>query len=164
MSSFIDLMGSDVWTEVDIKSRLHAEIRSEVSEFAETELNRALQGKMLGIHTMSAEEMQTLMRFKSATERVTQLGKQARLDTVLLAKVLLHEAAVLRLSLLPVEPLPTPLPITDEDGNQIPVEVFVDTEYIEDASERREAQAVVAESSPDVLALNLLRNPVEEDE
>lgn len=164
MSSFIDLMGSDVWTEVDIKSRLHAEIRSEVSEFAETELNRALQGKMLGIHTMSAEEMQTLMRFKSATERVAMLGKQARLDTVLLAKVLLHEAAVLRLSLVPVEPLPSPEPVFDRDGNPMLVEEVIDAEYIEDASERREAEAVVAGSLPDVLALNLLRNPVEEDE
>ena len=91
MTSFINLMAFDVWSEADIKARLHADIRSEISEQSEQELNRALQGKMLGMHTMTPAETALLMLFKSATDRVALLGVQARADAALLAAVMALE-------------------------------------------------------------------------
>lgn len=137
MPSFIDLMADDVWSEADIKARLHAEMRSEVSEFAEIELNRALQGMAMGLHTLSAQEQHSLMRFKAATDRVALLGAEARADMALLHDVLALESAQHRLALPPVE---------------------VDA----DTAERAAAQGVVDAASPEALALCLLRNPAPE--
>lgn len=98
MSSFIDLMSNDVWGEADIKARLHAEIRSEVSELVETELNRALQGAMLGMHTLTPHEQEGLLHFKTATDRVALLGECARADAALLAQTMALEVAQRRLA------------------------------------------------------------------
>jgi hypothetical protein len=94
MTGFINLMGSDVWSEADIKSRLHSEIRAEVTEFAETELNRALQGAALGMHTLSQQEQVSLMHFKAVTDRVAALGVTARADAALLRGAMAVEAAL----------------------------------------------------------------------
>lgn len=94
MPSFIDLMADDVWSEMDIKSRLHAEIRSEISEFAETELSRALQGKFMGMHVLTAAERDSLTKFAAATARVALLGSHARADLLLLSEAHALEAAV----------------------------------------------------------------------
>lgn len=153
MTSFIDLMANDVWSETDIKSRLHAEIRSEVSEMAEQELNRALQGKMLGMHVMSQAEIALLMAFKAATDRAAVLGTAARADMALLNKVLVLEPAQRRLALEPVEP------VLDE------LEAIANVlELDRDALEREEAQVIIDAASADALALSLLRNPVPEPE
>lgn len=147
--SFIDLMANDVWSDADIKARLHAEIRSEVSEQSEAELNRALQGKMLGMHTMTPGEMALLMLFKGATDRVAVLGAAARADMALLAATLPVEAAQRRLAqpvVLPLEAGEPPVPINLEA-------VALDTQ------EREAAQAVVDGASAEALALALLRNP-----
>lgn len=92
MTSFIDLMASDVWSGADIKARLHAEIRSEVSEQSEQELSRALQGQLLGMHTLTPSEQAALLHFKAVTEQVALLGSQARVDAALLAEVMALEA------------------------------------------------------------------------
>lgn len=91
--SFIDMLANDIWSEADIKARLHAEIRSEISEFAETELNRALQGAALKMHTLTPSEMVVLMRFKAATDRAAALGVAARSDMALLNQVIAYERA-----------------------------------------------------------------------
>lgn len=167
MSSFINLMASDVWSEADIKSRLHAEIRSEISEQLEQELNRALQGKVLGMHTMTDAEMALLMQFKAATDRAAVLGSQARADRVLLGEVLAHESAVTRLSQAAVE-LPIaaepPTPVDGEPEVRYAPPAPDDTAYLADKAEREAAEAVVAVASPEVVALHLLRNPVKEEE
>lgn len=136
MSSFIDLMKNDVWSEADIKTRLHAEIRSEISEQSEAELNRALQGKILGMHTMTPGEMALLMAFKMATDRVALLGVQARADMALLAETMALESATARLA--------------RESAPDSP----------EDDAGRAAAEAVVTAASPQAQALHRLRNPV----
>jgi hypothetical protein len=148
MDSFINLMASTVWSEADIKSRLHAEIRSEISEFAETELNRALQGKFMGLHTLTAAEGASLAKFAAATTRVATLGTQARADMALLNEVLLLEPAQRRLAQAPLEPA-----LDDLGGVTNQPEIDVDT------LERDEALAVVAAASPEAIALALLRSP-----
>lgn len=133
MPSFINLMVNDVWTAADIKNRLHAEIRSEISEQAETELNRALQGAIMQMHTLTTAEQQALIGFKAATDRASAMGVAARTDWVLLNKTMAHEAAVTRLAL--------PVKLDNE----------------EDAAARTEAQSLVDEATPDVVALAALR-------
>jgi hypothetical protein len=132
-----------------MRSRLHAEIRSQVSEYAETELNRALQGAALGMHTLSDPEMASLMLFKSATDRVALLGTQARADMALLTEVLALEVAQARLAQPAIELL--------EEGEP-PVPVNLEAVAL-DVQEREVAQAVVDGASAAALALALLRNP-----
>lgn len=148
MASFINMLGSDVWSEADIKVRLHAEIRSEFSEMTETELNRALQGAALGLHTLTAEEQQTLMGFKAATDRASALGVAARADRSLLADAMSHEAAQARLALAPyLDPAP--------DADALPVEVDLEhaARVAADLQSRAAAQAVIDAASAGVIAL-----------
>ncbi|UUZ68072.1 hypothetical protein LP416_27795 [Polaromonas sp. P2-4] len=149
--SFIDLMKSDVWSEADIKARLHAEIRSEVSEFAETELNRALQGLAMGLHQLTTAEQAGLARFKACTDRVAALGLAARADMALLADTLKVEAAQRRLA------LPVLAPVSEGDPPVVANQTAVDA----DTGERTAAQAVVMAASPAALELVAQRNPVE---
>jgi hypothetical protein len=142
MSSFINLMASDVWSEADIKNRLHAEIRGEVSEQAETELNRALQGAALGMHTLTPQERVSLMAFKTVTNRVALLGAAARADAALLATVMELEVHARRLAL--------PVVLADLAIDQGLVDA--------DAAEREEAEAALVGASDPVLALLALRN------
>lgn len=130
--SFIDLMKNDVWSEADIKTRLHAEICSEVSELAETELNRALQGAALGLHTLTLQEREGLAHFKAATDRVAALGLAARADAALLHETMALEGAQRCLG---------------DDKT--------------DAQQRAAAQALIDVASPAALALSLLRKPAE---
>ena len=88
----IDLMQDYVWSDADIKARLHAEIRSEISELMETEINRALQGAALGVHKLTPQEMQAIQKFKVSTDRVAALGEKARADMALLNAALAYEA------------------------------------------------------------------------
>jgi hypothetical protein len=86
--SFVNLMGNDRWSAADIKTRLHALIRSEVSQQLEEELNRALQGMSLGLHTLTAQEQADLQKFKLVTDSVAAEGAAARADAALLHTVL----------------------------------------------------------------------------
>ena len=139
-------MANDVWSEADIKTRLHTEIRSVISEQAETELNRALQGAIMKMHVLTASEQKMLMGFKAATDRVAALGATARADSVLLTKTLAHEKAAKRLN----EP-PYILSNTEPD-------VFgeVSLQALDD-QERNAALLVVTAATQDVLELVGLR-------
>lgn len=134
--SFVDLMSSDIWTEAAIKSRLHAEIRGEISEQAEMECNRALQGAMLGAHTLTVQEKQAIGKFKVVTERVAALGVQARSDAALLVQIMALEEASRRLK----QPLTDPVDPVDE-------------------AERLAAQALLNAATPEALEWFERRNP-----
>jgi hypothetical protein len=154
MISFINLMASDVWSEADIKNRLHAEIRSQVSEQAETELSRALQGAALGMHTLTQQEQASLMAFKVATDRVAALGVQARADAALLAEVMVLEVHARRLALPAVEPV---MGLGAEPDDELVV-INVD-EVATDTAERDAAEAALAGATEAATALLALRNP-----
>lgn len=147
MESFIDLMADDVWSETDIKSRLHAEIRSEISEFAETELNRALQGAAFGMHTMTEDELTTLAQFKAATDRTYLLGQQARADMALLHEVFTLEPAQSRLARPKIEPIVE----NETTVNQLDIDI--------DVEERALSQSIVDTASEAAVELSLIRNP-----
>ena len=88
----IDLLADYVWSEADIKARLHAEIRSEISELMETEINRALQGAALGVHKLTPQEMQAIQKFKAVSDTVAASGVKARADMALLNAAMAYEA------------------------------------------------------------------------
>ena len=135
MSSFINLLGSDVWSEADIVNRTESMLRSEVSVAAEGILNRKIQGAMLGQYTLSLQEQAEIGHFAQITAMAQQAGEAARADMALLRNTLMLEAAQRRL---------------------------LQPEAIDDAADalaRLAAQATIDAASPDVLALAALRNP-----
>lgn len=134
MTSFVDLMASDVWTEADIKTRLHAMIRSQFSAEVEEELSRAVMGAMLGQHQITAEEGAKLARFKALTDQVALVGAAARADWALLRQVMEVEAAQRRLD----------QPTDDSEP---------------DLAERAAAQAVLDAAGPQVLEWVEKRRP-----
>lgn len=148
--SFVDLMKNDVWSEADIKARLHAEIRSEISEFSETEINRALQGAALGLHTLTAAEEAAIAHFKAATDRVAVLGAQARADAALHHEALAVEEAQARLA------LPVVSPVRDAGGS-----VTNQAAVTADSEGRATAQAVVNAATQPVLDLIAQRAEVQ---
>lgn len=160
MTSFVNLLGSDVWSDADIKSRLHAEIRSVVSELAETELNRALQGMAMGMHVLSPAEQASLMLFKATTDSVALAGIEARADMALLQSVFEYEAAQARLLQEPVL-TPATITVTDVEGAETTV---ANPAVVIDAAERITAQAGIDAASVETLDLVLLRNPPPEPE
>jgi hypothetical protein len=96
--SFVDLMGSDRWSEADIKTRLHALIRTQFSQEAEDELSRASLGAALQQHTLTPEEYQRILQFKALTEHVAVVAAQARQDAALLNETLDAEIHLRRLA------------------------------------------------------------------
>lgn len=133
--SFIDLMQDTAWTEADIKARLHAIIRSEISEQAELEINRALQGAALGVYKLTLQDQQAIGRFKAVTDQASAVGVQARADMALLHKALDYEAAY-REWLADPE-LPTPgadpetLALVEQRGRLVEPEPLVEPETID---------------------------------
>ena len=80
MTSFVDLMGNDVWSEADIKSRLHAMIRARFSEQVEAELSRSVMGAMLGQHQITPQEGAAIAAFKARADVVAEaMGKKYRI-------------------------------------------------------------------------------------
>lgn len=133
MTGFVDLMGNDVWSEADIKARLHAMIRARFSEQVEAELSRAVMGAMLGQHQITPQEGAAIAAFKALTDEVAVVGVQARSDWALLQQVFAVEAAQRRLSV--------PEPEVPEVPNA------------QDEAERAQAQSLIDAASPEVVAL-----------
>ena len=103
--SFVDLMGHDVWSEVDIVNRTEAMIASEFPPATVAILNRKATGQALGQYALSMEEGMELMRYAQVSEEARLAGAQARADMVLLSEVLPLEKAFLRLRQPVLEPL-----------------------------------------------------------
>lgn len=152
MDSFINLMGNDVWSEADIKARLHAELRGAISDYAETELKRALFAKSELGRPLTVAENTLLVQFATAEHRVALLGVQARADAILLSATFQVDAARQRLERPAVLPVLAPPEAVDESAEAVQA----------DTAERDAAQGVVDAASPEALALSLLRNPAPE--
>lgn len=102
MTSFIDLMASDVWSDADITRRTEAMIRTEFSDEAETILNRKALGMSLGTYSPSSEELTEMARYTAVAQAAHDAGVAARADMALLNRVLAIEAARRRLAAPPV--------------------------------------------------------------
>lgn len=140
MTSFIDLMASDVWTDADITRRTEAMVRKEFSVEAETVLNRKVVAMGIGQYEPTAADMFEMARFRDVVEAAHDAGVAARADMALLAQVLALEAAHRRLA--------QPLPPDDAPPEDTAA----------DAAERAAAQAVVDGAQLPVRNLFDLRN------
>jgi len=147
MSSFINLMASDIWSETDIVRRTEAMIYSQFSREQESILNRKATGAALGQYTLTTEELADLQRYAQVTEDARQAGNAARADMALLLQVFDVEAAMRRLAVPEVDP---------DEANEAEVE--------QDRVERQAAQDVIDNASPEVMAVVELRNPQPEEE
>lgn len=141
MSSFIDLMANDIWSDADITRRTEAMVRSEFSLEAETILNRKVAGISLGQYSPTPDDLAEMARFKSVVDAAHDEGVAARADMALLLQVFPLEEAQRRLD------------------RPLPGEEATEDEIAADAAERAAAQAVIDAASPEATALFDLRNP-----
>jgi hypothetical protein len=142
--SFVDLMGSIVWTSADIDAKVQALIRSRVSESDELKAARLQRMGNDPLFVASVDEW---------ISQCVKQGRQARADMVLLHQVLDMEIAARRLAQPVVEPE------YDEQGNVINQEA-IDLDMLE----RGEAQYVLDHASPEARELYDKRNPPIEPE
>lgn len=147
MTSFINLLASDVWSEADIVARTEAMVRSEVSAVDERIINRKLQGAMLGQYTLSEAEQHEVEHFARVTQTAQAAGMAARADMALLHRVFALESAIRRLAQPGLEP---------SESNQSALE--------QDAAERERASQEIDDASPGAHLWVTLRNPAPKPE
>lgn len=147
MTSFINLMGNDVWSEQDILNRCRAEVESKVTAARQSELRTIMLGHISQLRAATEAEMEEILLVKTLTEAAGDLSRAARTDMALLASAMSVESAMARLAKPALE---------TDDGALLAADV----------QERDAAQAVVDAASVEVNELVALRNPapVEADE
>ena len=113
--SFVNLMGSDLWTEADIASKVQAMIQSRYNE--QDELKAARLSRKVD---STESELAYVWEVDSWIADCVEQGRQARIDTAVLAQVLDVEKAQGRLAqyrLAEGKPAVTEeKPIVGEDG------------------------------------------------
>ena len=92
--SFVDLTSSDRWSPTDIRAKVLNLIRREFSETDEAVLNRKLQGKTLGLYTLTASDAALIAKLDAARQAAQAAGAQAIADAALLNTVLDFENGV----------------------------------------------------------------------
>lgn len=155
MTSFINLMANDVWSDADITNRTEAMVRSEFSATTEGIINRKVSGAGLGAYTLTLADQAEIGYFAQVTQAAAMAGMAAKADMILLQSALDYEAAQERLAQLPITE-PATVTITDTDGatTEAPNPAIA-----ADAEERAAAQAVLDAVFVYTLELVALRNP-----
>lgn len=151
MTSFVNLMANDVWSEADIVNRTEALIHAEVSRQAEQILNRKVTAAAIGQYVLTPDEQAEVVRYAALCNAAREAGLSARNDMLLLASAMAVETASARMAR--TAEFPT-VPVEDGTEAENPA-------YAADAAERDAASLVVSSASADVLALVALRKPVE---
>lgn len=144
MSSFVNMMANDVWSQADIDNRVQAMIRSRYSENDELKAARLAR---------SGDDPVFVAAVDGWIAECVQAGRQAKTDMALLLQVFEAEAANRRLA------MPTIEPELNEEGavlNQDSIDA--------DLVERAAAQALVSGFSLEVQELCMVRNPPVPDE
>lgn len=141
--SFVNMMGNDRWTDLDINWRVQAIIRSQFT--AEDELKAARLARQA---TKTDSEAAFIASVDSAIAAALAEGHDARADMALLSQALNIEECQ-RIVAIPISD-----PVLDEQGavtnqDQIDLETTV----------RANCQSQIDAASPEVLALVALRNP-----
>ena len=146
MSSFVNLMADDVWSETDMIRRTEAMIRSEFSLELETILNRKVSGMALGTYQPTGRDLADIARYDDVAREAQAAGVAARADMALLLQVFPLEEAQRRLDRPVLSAawerlqLPEVGPVFDELSGEV-----MNAEHVEqDRAERQAASAVVA--------------------
>lgn len=155
MSTFIDLLGNDVWSDADITNRCRAIIESHVPIARQDELRTIMLGHIAKLRAATDAEMAEITLVKSLTEAAADLSRAARADMSLLQSALDYESAARRLA-VPVFAGPKTATTTDEAGGE---RQHDNPDYLIDQAEREAALDVVSSASQATLDLVVLRNP-----
>ena len=153
--SFINLMGSDVWSAADIVRRTEAELHGQVSKMDELILSRKMIGYSLGLMIPSAKEAADLTLYETAAYQAQESGIAAHADMALLQSALDYEAALRRLA-LPLITGPATIAALDADGRPITI---ANPALAVDAHERTAARDLLDAAGAETLDLVALRNP-----
>jgi len=146
MSSFVNLMADDVWSETDMIRRTEAMIRSEFSLELETILNRKVSGMALGTYQPTPQDLAEIARYGEVARAAQAAGMAARADMALLLQVFPLEEAQRRLDRPVLSAawerlqLPEVEPVLDD----VTGEVTNGAEVEQDRAERDAAGAVIA--------------------
>lgn len=95
MSSFIDLMAGDRWSEADIVNRTEAVIAKDFPPARAEILSRKVMGQMLGQYALTADEQVEVGQYAMVSAQAGALADAARADMALLAQALDVEAGTL---------------------------------------------------------------------
>ena len=93
MTSFINMMANDVWSDVDIVHRTEAMIASEFSTSATAILNRKVTAATIGQYTLTEAEQLEIARYAQVCHAAAAEGIEARKDMALLQSALNYEKA-----------------------------------------------------------------------
>jgi hypothetical protein len=93
MSSFINMMASDRWSETDIVNRTEAMIAAEFPPAQVAILNRIATAAALGQYQLTEQEVTDIERYNVVCLAAREAGDAARADMALLAQTLDYEAA-----------------------------------------------------------------------
>jgi hypothetical protein len=93
MTSFINMMASDRWSDDDILNRTEAMITAEFTPAQVAVLNRIATAAAIGQYTLTAEEQGEIARYNTVCLEARAAGDAARADMRLLDQVLDYEAA-----------------------------------------------------------------------
>lgn len=93
MTSFIDMMASDRWSEADIINRTEAMISSEFPPAQVAIINRIVTAAAAGMYQLTEQEQLEVARYNEVCLAARQAGDAARADMRLLEQVLDYEAA-----------------------------------------------------------------------
>lgn len=100
MDSFINMLGSEDWSDADIKSRTEAVIAAEFPPVEFAILSRKLQGQAFG-YVLTADEQSQLARYQALAFQAGALADQARKDMAQLRQAWAVEAAQRAIAELP---------------------------------------------------------------
>ena len=145
MTSIINLLANDIWSDADITRRTEAMVRTEFSQEAETILNRKVAGMSLGQYTPTTEDLAEMARFRTVVDAAHDEGVAARADMALLSETLVYEVAQKRLAQTTLQDawdrlqLPEVEPIVDQETGEVLNQAEVD----QDKAERAAAQQIV---------------------
>jgi hypothetical protein len=146
MSSFVNLMADDVWSETDIIRRTEAMIRSEFSLELETILNRKVSGMALGTYQPTEQDLADMARYDEVARAAQAAGVAARADMALLLQVFPLEVAQRRLDRTALSAAwarlqePEIEPVLDEETGEVTNAEEIET----DKTEREAARMVVS--------------------
>lgn len=159
MTSFVNLMADDVWSEVDIVAKTEAQIASEYPVNAITILNRKVTAASIGKYTLTADEQADVTKYQTLCYMAQLAGISARQDMALLGEVLPLDKARRRLRLDLVKPVVVKATTATATTPAVPEYVGNQKDIDQDNRERAAAQAVVDSASPAATVLSEKRLP-----
>lgn len=92
--SFVNLLGSDVWSEADIVNRTEAMIHAEFPVEQEGIINRIVTAAAAGMYALTEEEEAQVERYNQVCLDARAAGVAARADNERLVQVLAYEHAL----------------------------------------------------------------------